>query len=569
MTTSLRISLLQMDAVLGDVFGNARRILEFRARAFAEGADLVVAPEMVLPGYPPEDLVFQTSFLEDVRRAVDILAEATTDGGPGLLVGGPWRSGSGCTNSAFLIDTGRLLAVTSKVNLPNDGVFDEKRVFVPGSMPKPLRFRQHRLGVILCEDLWSDDVVTGLVSGGADILIALNASPFEIGCGDIPAKPAQRLEVARKRVEETGLGLVYVNKVGGQDEVVFDGGSFAVSPGGKFGPSCVLNLPHWREEMASVLMTAAGGELMDVSGLPPYEELSENEHIYRALVTGLGDYVNKNGFPGVLIGLSGGIDSALAAAVAVDALGPDRVRGVLLRSPYTSAESVEDAYGVARLLGIRLDDLDIQPGIMAVNHMLEPLFAGVAPDLTEENIQARLRGLLLMALSNKFHPMLIATSNKSETSVGYSTLYGDMCGGFSVLKDVYKTRVFALSRWRNALEDMGPPGEDAFLGAPGPVMPERVISKAPSAELRENQKDEDTLPPYVVLDAILELLIEREFGIREAALEGGFDIELVRRVWTMLARAEYKRRQAPPGVKVTRLAFGRDRRYPITNAYNG
>jgi len=549
MTDKLTIAMAQINPTVGDIDGNVARILA--AREKSEGADLVVFPELVLSGYPPEDLVLKPFFQDKIEEAANRLAAATGDGGPAMLVGAPWRHEGGLYNAVLLLDHGAIAAVRYKWNLPNYGVFDEKRVFNAGPMPGPVNFRDVRIGVPVCEDIWSPEVPECLLESGAEILIVANGSPFESDKGDI------RLQHAVQRVTETGLPLIYVNQVGGQDELVFDGGSFALNA------DCGLSVrqPAFVEDIAMTVWRRDGdkGWVCDVAGrAAPPEGLAA---LYRAMVLGLADYVNKNGFPGVILGLSGGIDSALSAAVAVDALGPDRVRCVMMPSPYTSQDSLDDAKECAELLGVRLDDVDIEPAIGAFSDMLAPIFGDRPPDTTEENIQARSRGMTLMAISNKLGHMVLTTGNKSEMSVGYATLYGDMCGGFSVLKDVYKTDVFDLSRWRNQSRP------EAVLGPAGRVIPERIITKPPSAELRPDQTDQDTLPPYDVLDDILSCLIEEEMGLA-AICQRGHDPKLVQRVWRMLDRAEYKRRQAPPGVKLTRRAFGRDRRYPITNTFH-
>ncbi|MCC7166899.1 MAG: NAD+ synthase [Rhodospirillales bacterium] len=545
MSESLSIALAQINPTVGDLTGNGARILE--ARAQAAKADLIVAGELALSGYPPEDLVLKPAFLNAIEAEVAALAAATQDDGPALLVGTPWRLDGKLANAVLLIEKGRVAAARAKHHLPNYGVFDEIRVFAPGLLPEPISFRGLKLGVMICEDMWYADVAAHLKAQGADLLLVPNGSPFEID------KPHRRLDHAKARVAETGLALVYVNQVGGQDELVFDGASFALGRAGELR----ARLPAWDEAVET--LSFQKGDLAPALLVPEPERL---EAIYRAMMVGLRDYVTKNRFPGVIIGLSGGIDSALTAAVAADALGAQRVRCVMMPSPYTSQDSLDDAALCARLLGIRLDEVSIGPAMQAFETMLKPLFAGRTPDIAEENVQARARGITLMAISNKFGPMVLSTGNKSEMSVGYATLYGDMCGGYSVLKDVYKTTVFALSRWRNAHHPKG------AQGPTGPVMPERVLTKAPTAELRPNQTDQDSLPPYDVLDAILERLVEGERPLAAIVAEG-FDAALVRRVWRMLDRAEYKRRQAPPGVKITARAFGRDRRYPITNAFSG
>jgi NAD+ synthase len=547
-SNTLALALAQIDPVVGDIAGNADRVRAARARAARDGAALLILPELILSGYPPEDLVLKPRFMETVAGAVAALATETADGGPALLLGTPWRVDGHLYNAVLLLDGGRVAAVRLKHHLPNYGVFDEARVFVPGPLPAPIDFRGVRLGVPICEDMWYPDVAAALATAGAELLIVPNGSPFEIN------KPDARHHHAAARVAETGLPLIYLHQVGGQDELVFDGASFALGADGE----PLLRLAAWREDIATVTWTK--GERGWTCQGPMARPLPREEAIYNALVLGLRDYVAKNGFPGVVLGLSGGIDSALAAALAADALGPDKVWCVMMPSPYTSRDSLEDAARVARLLGCRLDTIGIEPAMDAFSAMLTPLFAGRAADITEENLQSRARGLTLMALSNKFGPMVLSTGNKSEMSVGYATLYGDMCGGFAVLKDVYKTTVFALSRWRNQTRPQG------GLGPDGPVMPERVITKPPSAELKPDQTDQDTLPPYDVLDAILEDLIEGELGVADIVAKG-YDEATVRRVWRMLDRAEYKRRQAPPGVKITGRSFGKDRRYPITNGF--
>jgi len=547
MSKTLSLALAQIDPTVGDIAGNVRRVLA--AREKAQGADLVVLPELCLSGYPPEDLVLKESFLRQIAEAVHDLAAATGDGGPALLVGAPWKDGPHRHNAVLLLEGGRIDSVILKHHLPNYGVFDEARVFVPGPLPAVTKFRGHALGVMVCEDMWYADVARHLKNQGAEMLVVPNGSPYESD------KQGIRTAQASARVVETGLPVLYVNQVGGQDELVFDGSSFVLNAEGRR----VCQLPGWTEAVVLTEWHQDGAKLVPVPGpiAPPLEPLAD---IYRAMVCGLRDYVRKNRFPGVLLGLSGGIDSAISAAVAVDALGSDKVHCVMMPSPYTSKDSLEDAAEVARLLGIRLDEVNIGPAMGAFAQMLEPMFGGTTAGIAEENIQARSRGLTLMALSNKFGSMVLTTGNKSEMSVGYATLYGDMCGGYSVLKDVYKTTVFALSRWRNAHRPA-----DA-LGPEGPVMPERVITKPPTAELRHDQKDQDSLPPYDLLDAILERMIEREMGPAEIVAQG-FDESTVKQVFRLLDRAEYKRRQAPPGVKITSRAYGRDRRYPIVNGY--
>lgn len=548
MSDALSIALAQINPVVGDVAGNIQRIRDARAKAARDGAQLVVFPELTVSGYPPEDLVLKAAFLDAVEDAVEALAQDTADNGPALLVGAPWRVDGKVHNAVLLLDHGKVTATRLKHHLPNYGVFDEARVFVPGPVPGPIQFRGIRLGVLICEDMWYADVAETLAECGAEILVVPNGSPFELD------KVHVRLHRAVERVTETGLPLIYVNQLGGQDELVFDGASFALDAKGKL----LVRLPAWQAEVVTTVWRK-GARGWTAEG-PIAPEPVREESIYQAMMLGLRDYVGKNGFPGVVLGLSGGIDSALAAAVAADALGRDKVWCVMMPSPYTSQESLDDAAGVASLLGCRLDNINIGPAMAAFDGMLAATFTGRAADITEENLQSRARGVTLMAISNKFGPMVLSTGNKSEMSCGYATLYGDMCGGYAVLKDVYKTAVFDVCRWRNHQRPHG------GLGPDGAVMPPRVITKPPSAELKPDQTDQDTLPPYEVLDGILMCLIEGELSV-DATVAKGYDDAIVRRVWRMLDRAEYKRRQAPPGVKITGRSFGRDRRYPITNGF--
>ena len=549
MTDSLKIALAQLNPTVGAVEANADKVLEARREAAGQGADLVVTPELAVNGYPPEDLVLRPAFQERVEAAVGRIAARTGDGGPAVLLGATHRGDGGLHNAVCLLDRGAVRHVRLKHDLPNYGVFDEKRVFSAGPLPGPIPFRDVRLGAMICEDMWTGEVAECLEENGAEILLVPNGSPFDV------ANIERRMNRAVARVVETGLPLVYVNQVGGQDELVFDGASFALDAE----RTLRARLPAWREAVATTeWRRAADGWVCQPA--PVAGEHGRLGTVYRALVAGLADYVDKNGFPGVLIGMSGGVDSALSAAVATDALGPGRVRCVMMPSRYTSRASLDDAAECSGLLGVRHDTVPIAPAMDAYDRMLEECFAGAEPDVTEENIQARSRGVTLMALSNKFGHMVLSTGNKSEMSVGYATLYGDMCGGYSVLKDVYKTTVYALAGWRNRRRP------DGLLGPEGRAIPQTVIDKAPTAELRENQTDRDSLPPYGVLDDILDGLVEKEETFREVCARG-HERALVERVWGMLMRAEYKRRQAPPGVKITPRAFGRDRRYPITNRF--
>jgi NAD+ synthase len=551
MTDRLRIALAQINPHEGALDRNADRIRAARAEAAAAGADLLVTPEFSIAGYPPEDLVLKPAFVEACTARIEALAAETADGGPGIVVGGPWREGERLHNALFLLEGGKVAARRAKHELPNYGVFDDKRVFTAGPAPGPVMFRGVRLGLMICEDWWFPAVSETLQESGAEILVSINGSPFEA------AKQDLRVQLAVQRVVETGLPFVFLNQVCGQDELVFEGASFVLNAD----RDLALQMPMFEEQVAITDWTR-GPQGWACAPQPLSPPVPRMEQIYRAMMLGLRDYVDKNRFPGVVLGLSGGIDSALSAAVAADALGPDRVRAVMMPSPYTSAESLEDAAACAEMLGIRYETIGIGPAMQAFHAMLAPAFGNRPADITEENIQSRIRGVTLMALSNKFGDMLLTTGNKSEMSTGYATLYGDMCGGYSVLKDVWKVTVFELCRWRNAHV---PPGAK---GPRGLVMPDRVITKPPSAELKPDQKDQDTLPPYEVLDAILEGLVEKEQDV-DALVAAGHDRATVLRVWRMLDRAEYKRRQAPPGVKITPRAFGRDRRYPLTNGFSG
>jgi len=547
MTQTLAIGLAQSNARVGDLAFNAGTILA--ARAAMPGADLIVTPELSLAGYPPEDLVLKPAFVAACLRHLTELARATADGGPALLVGLPHVQDGELHNAVALLDGGQVAAIRAKHELPNYGPFDEKRTFAPGPLPAPVAFRGVNLGLPICEDIWFPQVGAHLRAAGAEILISPNGSPFELG------KEARRLALARARVTETGLPIAYVNRVGGQDELVFDGSSFCLNPEG----DTVVALSDWEpRDTLTEWHRVEHGWRCDPLPIEPWQ--SDPADIYQAMQLGLRDYVNGNGFPGVVLGLSGGVDSALTAAVAVDALGPARVWCVMLPSCFTSADSLADAAECARLLGCRLDMIPITPAMEAFDAMLGPQFADRPHDLAEENIQSRARAVTLMALSNKFGPMLLTTGNKSEMSVGYTTIYGDLAGGFSVLKDVYKTTVFKLCHWRNTRHPRG------ALGPRGRVIPERVIDKPPTAELRDNQRDDDSLPPYPELDAILIRLVEDEASAADIVREG-HDAATVARVEKLLYSAEYKRRQAPPGVKIGTRSFGRDRRYPISNAF--
>ena len=542
MTDSLKVGLAQLNPKVGDVAGNLAKVRAARAEAARQGADLVLTTELVLAGYFPEDLVLKPAFQKACHEAVEALRADTRDGGPALFVATPWQEDGKLYNAMIALDKGEIIGKRYKVDLPNYGVFDDKRVFTPGPMPGPIVFNGVRIGVPICEDVWTPDVVECIAETGGEILLVPNGSPYEVGKFDV------RVQHGVKRVVESGLPLVYVNQVGGQDEVVYDGGSFALGADRKL----KVKLASFREEVATVEFRREAGKWECRPG-PMAPELTQIESIYQAMVLGLGDYVNKTGFPSVVIGLSGGVDSALTAAVAADALGPERVHAIMMPSPYTSRESLEDAEACAKAIGIKYDTVSIEPAMNAFRAMLKPLFGNRPEDVTEENIQSRARGVTLMAVSNKLGGMVLTTGNKSEMAMGYATLYGDMNGGYNVLKDVYKTTVFELCKWRNKQ---------------GRVIPERILTKPPSAELRPDQKDEDSLPPYPVLDAILKGLIERDLDAAALAAEG-HDLATVNRVWRLLEGAEYKRRQAPPGVKITSRLISRERRYPIVNGFRG
>jgi NAD+ synthase len=548
------ITLAQLNPTLGDVAGNAAKVRAARARAYADGADLVMLSELFIAGYPPEDLVLKPAFQSACRTVVEELARETADGGPAVLVGTPWVDDGKLYNACVLLDEGRVAAIRYKVNLPNYGVFDEKRVFARGPVSGPMTIRGVRVGVPICEDTWLEEsaeyenVVECLAETGAEIIVVPNGSPYSRGKADV------RLSISVARVTESGLPLVYLNQMGGQDELVFDGASFALNAD----LSVAAQLPAF-EESVTTLRWKREASGWRCNG-PVAPQLDGDKADYAACVLGLRDYVGKNGFPGVLLGVSGGIDSALCAAIAVDALGAERVRGVMLPFRFTAQVSLDDAAKLASELGIRYEVLPIAKAVHGFEEILSEVFKGLPRDITEENLQARARGTLLMAISNKTGAMVVTTGNKSEMSVGYATLYGDMNGGFNPIKDIFKTEVFRLSELRNTWKPNG------ALGPSGEVIPSNIITRPPTAELRENQTDQDSLPPYDMLDAILERLVEREEPLA-TIIAAGFDREVVARIDRLLNIAEYKRRQAAPGVKVTRRNFGRDRRYPITNRF--
>ena len=536
MKTPLTVAVAQLNCVVGDISGNARRILDAVARAKAAGADVVLTPELALCGYPPEDLLLRPAFLQ--ACADELAALAAQVQGITALVGYPAEQDGLRFNAAAVIRDGRIVDTYFKHRLPNYEVFDEERYFEPGSGACVFELKGVRIGVNICADVWESGAAEVARDAGAELLLVLNASPFHMN------KQQRRYEVMRERIADTGLPVAYCNLVGGQDELVFDGGSFALDQDGLLawqGASFVDEL---------TLLQFSDGVWRD-QGVPDMRPVEAD--VYDALVLGVRDYLSKNGFPGALIGLSGGVDSALTLAIAVDALGADKVRAVMMPSPYTAQMSLDDSREMVRWLGVRYDEIAIEPAMKTFADMLAPQFAGLPEDTTEENLQSRIRGMLLMALSNKTGAIVLTTGNKSEMATGYATLYGDMAGGFAVIKDIYKTFVYRLCAWRNAQ-----PG--------GPVIPENILTRPPSAELKPDQCDQDSLPPYEVLDAIIAAYMEEDLSPPEIIARGYPEAD-VRRTVGMLRRNEYKRRQAPPGVRVTQRGFGKDWRYPITSRY--
>jgi NAD+ synthase (glutamine-hydrolysing) len=538
-TQPLRIALAQLDFFVGDVEGNAARVLSAAADARDRlKADLVVFPELTLSGYPPEDLLFHGSMRRKISEALGRVVRDLT--GIAAIVGYPEYDGRAIYNSAALIDGGRIVSKHRKECLPNYKVFDEKRYFTASPVATVTEFHGIRLGLLICEDIWEVEPSRRAKAAGAELLIVTNGSPYEINY------QARRERVARDRVSDVGLAMLYVNVIGGQDELVFEGGAFAMNSSGEV----VRRAPAFKAGLYLMEVARQAGKVEPVPGeVVPW--LAEEPSVYNALVLGVRDYVEKHHFPGVIIGLSGGVDSALTLTIAVDAIGADRVQAVMMPSRYTSKMSLEDSAAQARRLGVKHSVISIEGMFAATLDALKHEFEGTKPDTTEENIQARCRGLLLMAISNKTGRMLLTTGNKSEMAVGYATLYGDMAGGFAPIKDCSKLLVYRLAHYRNSLS---------------PDIPERVLTRAPSAELRADQKDSDSLPPYEVLDPILEAFIQEDLSVDEIAARG-FDRATVGRVLEMVKRNEYKRRQAPPGVRVSGRAFGRDWRYPITSGY--
>ena len=548
MTDRFRLTLAQLNATVGDLDGNAVRARDAWQQARAAGADMVALPEMFITGYQTQDLVLKPAFLRDAMATVQRLADDCADG-PAIGIGGPWCEGDKLHNTWLVLQGGRIAARVYKHELPHKELFDELRLFDPGPISGPFAVAGVRIGSPICEDAWWPSVTETLAETGAEILVVPNGSPYHRDKLDL------RMGHMVARVVESGLPLAYVNMVGGQDDQVYDGASFVLNPGGHK----VVQLPAFEEALAHVDFTrTAQGWRAEPGAMAPQPDSWEQD--YRAMVLALSDYMRKSGFRRVLLGLSGGIDSALVAAIAADALGPDNVRGVRLPSGYSSRHSLDDAADLAARLGIRMDTVPINGPVDAVAQALAPVMAGTAPDLTEENIQSRLRGLLLMAMSNKFGELLLTTGNKSEVAVGYATIYGDMAGGYNPIKDLYKTRVFQTCRWRNEHH------RDWMAGPAGEVIPPAIIDKPPSAELRPDQKDEDSLPPYDVLDAILYGLVERDASVADLVAQG-HDRETVKHVERLLYGSEWKRYQAAPGPRVSPRAFWLDRRYPLVNKW--
>jgi NAD+ synthase len=548
MKNNLKIALAQLNPIVGDVKGNIIKLIDIRNNLKNE-VDIIVVPELYVTGYPIDDLVLRNDFLDLVENEINSLAKMTNDGKAAIILGAPRKEKNSIRNSVFVLDDGKIISFRDKHNLPNSGVFDEQRIFSPGALSGPVKIRNVLIGLPICEDIWTENVIECLCETGAEIILSINASPYSL------KKHDQRMSVAVSRVIESKIPLIYLNRVGGQDELVFDGASFCLSHEGKLS----VQLKDFQEEILEIDLTKLNNNWICKGKI---NSISTNlEALYKSLVVSVRDYVKNNGFPGVVLGMSGGIDSALVAAIATDALGSKQVRAVMMPSPYTSQESLEDAKLASSNLGVDYSYLDIKNGMDVIDNILLD-FEGdkVEPGITEENIQSRLRGLLLMAISNKYGSMVLATGNKSEYAVGYATLYGDMCGGFAVIKDVWKTDVFRLCEWRNSNK----PSE--FLGPNGTVIPKRIISKPPSAELREDQKDTDSLPEYDVLDTILRKLVEDDLSLEQIAKEG-FDVKDVKKISMLLSKSEYKRFQSAPGPKVTEKAFGRDRRYPLTSGF--
>ena len=548
MVTNLKIALAQLNPLVGDVIGNVDKLISVRSN-LDDSVDILVAPELYISGYPIDDLVLREDFLDLVDKGLENLAKATKDCKSSIIVGAPRKEKNTIRNSVFVIENGEISTFRDKYELPNSGVFDEQRIFTSGNLSGPVNIKGVRIGIPICEDIWKENVIECLAESGAEIIISINASPFTL------SKNNERLSVVISRIRENELPLVYLNRYGGQDELVFDGNSFALNDDGSICLSCKsfehdISIINFRKDKKWI----GKGDIIKSS--------TKYESLYKALVLGLRDYVKNNKFPGVILGMSGGIDSALVASLAVDALGPQNVHAVMMPSPYTSNESLNDAKEALNFLDVEYNELNIEDNMKIVDKTLLD-FKG--PDfkigITEENIQSRLRGLLLMALSNRFGYMLLATGNKSEYAVGYATLYGDMCGGYAPIKDVWKTDVFELCKWRNNNHS------SFFLGPNSKVMPDNIINKPPTAELRDNQKDTDSLPDYNILDEILRSLVEKELSVQNIVSKGFNETE-VKKVSRLLSIAEYKRFQSAPGPKVTDKAFGRDRRFPLTSGFS-
>ncbi len=548
MVTNLKIALAQLNPLVGDVISNVDKLISVRSN-LDDNVDILVAPELYISGYPIDDLVLREDFLDLVDKGLENLAKATKDCKSSIIVGAPRKEKNTIKNSVFVIENGEISTFRDKYELPNSGVFDEQRIFTPGNLSGPVNIKGVRIGIPICEDIWKENVIECLAESGAEIIISINASPFTL------SKNNERLSVVISRIRENELPLVYLNRYGGQDELVFDGNSFALNDDGSICLSCKsfehdISIINFRKDKKWI----GKGDIIKSS--------TKYESLYKALVLALRDYVKNNKFPGVILGMSGGIDSALVASLAVDALGPQNVHAVMMPSPYTSNESLNDAKEALNFLDVEYNELNIEDSMKTVDKTLLD-FKG--PDfklgITEENIQSRLRGLLLMALSNRFGYMLLATGNKSEYAVGYATLYGDMCGGYAPIKDVWKTDVFELCKWRNNNHS------SFFLGPNSKVMPDNIINKPPTAELRDNQKDTDSLPDYNILDEILRSLVEKELSVQNIVSKGFNETE-VKKVSRLLSIAEYKRFQSAPGPKVTDKAFGRDRRFPLTSGFS-
>ncbi len=556
-THSLKIASAQLNACVGDLNGNMEKARKVYARAKAGGADILVLPEQFVIGYPAEDLVLKPAALADCRALAESFAKLTQDG-PAVVYNLPWLDKGNIYNAALFMQDGEITDIRYKHHLPNYGVFDEARIFTRGPLPEPVDFKGLKIGLPICEDLWQPGVASHLADLGAEILISPNGSPWR------RTALTERVAALGEKVHNEGLPLIYVNQIGGQDELVFDGSSFSMDADGEIVQALKsfvedFDIATWERHVEERHVENTQKGLWVCTNAKIETQLSGHEADWRAMCLGLADYVNNNGFKQVVLGMSGGIDSAMVATIAVDALGPERVWCVMMPTKYTSGDSLTDAEECAKALGCRYDSIAIKPAIDAFSDMLDSLFDGLSPDTTEENIQSRSRALILMALSNKFGPMVVTTGNKSEMAVGYATLYGDMCGGYNPVKDIYKTELFKLAHWRNAHNP-----EDLF-GAECPI-PIRIITKPPSAELRDDQKDSDSLPEYDILDDILFGLIEQDLPVEDIIARGHSQKD-VNRIQHLLYIAEYKRRQAPPGVKIGSKNFGRDRRYPITNRY--